>query len=308
MHTRFPWANPLASASIALVLVLYVLHVPYAQYRAGGDLFSYLLWPATVALGVPMYKQAVKLKGSLRRLFVVVLAGSIVGMVTSGVVAWLLGASHEIVMSAIPKSVTTPIAIEVSKELQGDPTITAALVLLSGLLGSMVGPGILRMARILHEDAVGSAIGTSSHAQLASESSSWPVFHHDLNHTGRSPFDTSKDLARMKWSFAATDHVESSPAIGADGTVYVGADDHKLYALGADPAPGPTATPGPLCGNGTIDPGEACDPPNSFCPKERGDGRGVDSSGHGYRDRVVGLCRHLVFRDTPPGVFGAKLL
>jgi predicted murein hydrolase (TIGR00659 family) len=164
VHTRFPWANPLASASIALVLVLYALQIPYARYRAGGDLFSYLLGPATVALGVPMYKQAVKLKGSLRRLFVVVLAGSIVGMVTSGVVAWLLGASHEIVMSAIPKSVTTPIAIEVSKELQGDPTITAALVLLSGLLGSMVGPGILRMARILHEDAVGSAIGTSSHA------------------------------------------------------------------------------------------------------------------------------------------------
>ena len=164
LHSRYPWANPLASASIALVLVLYVLHVPYDRYRVGGNLFSYLLGPATVALGVPMYKQAVKLKRSLRRLFLVVLAGSIAGMATSGLVAWLMGAPRDVVMSAIPKSVTTPIAIEVSKELQGDPTITAALVLVSGLLGSIVGPAVLRMARILHEHAVGSAIGTSSHA------------------------------------------------------------------------------------------------------------------------------------------------
>ncbi|HEY2386790.1 MAG TPA: PQQ-binding-like beta-propeller repeat protein [Candidatus Binatia bacterium] len=72
----------------------------------------------------------------------------------------------------------------------------------------------------------------------------------------------------LRWRVLTQDTVNSSPAIGADGTVYVGADDHKLYALGegATPIPGPTATPGPLCGNGVIDPGESCDPPNSFCP------------------------------------------
>jgi len=72
----------------------------------------------------------------------------------------------------------------------------------------------------------------------------------------------------LRWRVLTQDTVNSSPAIGADGTVYIGADDHKLYALGqgATPVPGPTATPGPLCGNGVIDPGEGCDPPNSFCP------------------------------------------
>ncbi|MDR3734137.1 MAG: LrgB family protein [Acidobacteriaceae bacterium] len=161
---RYPWANPLITASVALVLALYVLRIPYAQYRIGGNYFSYLLGPATIALGVPMYKQGVKLKGSLRRLMVVVLAGSIVGMVVAGVVAWMLGASHEVIMSTLPKSVTTPIAIQVSEDLHGNPAITAAMVLITGLLGSIVGPSILRLAHILHDHAVGAAMGTSSHA------------------------------------------------------------------------------------------------------------------------------------------------
>ena len=164
VHGRYSWANPLVCASITLVMLLYMLHVPYSHYSAGGDLFKYLLGPATVALGVPMYKQAQKLKGSLRPLFLVVLAGSIVGMATAAVVAWLFGAPREVIVSAIPKSVTMPIALEASKELHGDPRITAALVLISGLIGSIVGPEVLRLASILHEHAVGSAIGTSSHA------------------------------------------------------------------------------------------------------------------------------------------------
>lgn len=164
VHCRYSWANPLLSASLALLVLLYALHIPYSQYRFGGDYFSYLLGPATVALGVPMFKQAVKIKGSLRRLLLVVLAGSIVGMITAGGVAYLLGASHRDVMSTLPKSVTTPIAIQVSADLHGDPAITAALVLVSGLLGSIIGPSVLRLARIRHDHAVGSAIGTSSHA------------------------------------------------------------------------------------------------------------------------------------------------
>jgi predicted murein hydrolase (TIGR00659 family) len=164
VHSRFPWANPLVTASMVLVLLLYLLHISYAHYRTGGQVFSWLLGPATVALGVPMYKQGVKLKGSLRRLLVVVLAGSVVGMVTAGLVAWMFGASHEVIMSTLPKSVTTPIAIQVSENLHGNPAITAAMVLISGLLGSIVGPSVLRMSRIQHDHAIGAAIGTSSHA------------------------------------------------------------------------------------------------------------------------------------------------
>ena len=164
LQGRYAWANPLLLASIVLVLILYGLHIPYSSYHTGGALLTYLLGPATVALGVPMYKQGIKLKGSLRRLLVVVLAGSIVGMTTAGVAAWLFGASHEVVMSMLPKSVTTPIAMAVSTQLHGNPTLTATMVIVSGLLGSIIGPGVLRMVHILHDHAVGSAVGTSSHA------------------------------------------------------------------------------------------------------------------------------------------------
>jgi putative effector of murein hydrolase len=85
-------------------------------------------------------------------------------MVTAGLGAWMFGASHEVIMSTLPKSVTTPIAIQVSENLHGNPAITAAMVLISGLLGSIVGPSVLRMSRIQHDHAIGAAIGTSSHA------------------------------------------------------------------------------------------------------------------------------------------------
>jgi len=130
----------------------------------GGNAFAYLLGPATVALGVPMYKQGKKLKGSLGRLLAVVVVGSIVGMVSAGLVAWMCGASHQVVLSTLPKSVTTPIAIQLSTEMHGDPAITAAMVLITGLLGSLVGPTVLRMSNILHDHAIGAAMGTSSHA------------------------------------------------------------------------------------------------------------------------------------------------
>jgi putative effector of murein hydrolase len=164
LHARCAWAPPLVSASVALVLALHALGVPYTRYRIGGDIFSYLLGPATVALGVPMYQQAVRLRGALKRLVVVVLAGSAVGMAVAGGVAWACGAPRQIVMSTLPKSVTTPIAIQVSDTLHGNPAITAALVLLTGLLGSVSGPAMLRLARIRHDHAIGSAIGTAAHA------------------------------------------------------------------------------------------------------------------------------------------------
>jgi predicted murein hydrolase (TIGR00659 family) len=161
---RWAWANPLITATGAVVAVLVALHVPYARYREGSALLTYLLGPATVALAVPMYRQGMKLKRSLGRLLLVVVAGSVVGMATAGGVAWMLGASHEVVASAIPKSVTTPIAVEVCEELHGNPAITVAMVLITGLLGSAAGPWLLGKVSIRHDHAVGAAVGTSAHA------------------------------------------------------------------------------------------------------------------------------------------------
>lgn len=164
LQSRFRWAHPLVVSSFALVAGLKLARVSYSSYQSGAQVFSYLLGPATVALAVPMYKQALRMKQSLKHLFVVVLAGSMVGMATAGTVAWLCGAPRQVILSTLPKSVTTPIAIQISDSLHGNPTITAALVLVSGLLGSIAGPWVLRRAHVVTDHAIGSAIGTSSHA------------------------------------------------------------------------------------------------------------------------------------------------
>src|ERR1700741_288177 len=107
LHGRYSWAHSLLFSSVALVILLHAFRVPYDRYRIGGDAFSYLLGPATVALAVPMYKQALRMRGSLKQLLLVVLAGSIVGMLSAGSTAWLLGAPRQVIMSTLPKSVTT---------------------------------------------------------------------------------------------------------------------------------------------------------------------------------------------------------
>jgi putative effector of murein hydrolase len=110
-----------------------------------------------------MYRNGKVLRNSLPRLAIIVFAGTVVGMATAGGTAWLLGAPLPVVMSTVPKSVTTPIAIEVSRELHGIPAITIAMVILAGVLGATVGVPLLRFAGIRDNRAIGAAIGSSAH-------------------------------------------------------------------------------------------------------------------------------------------------
>lgn len=161
---RFRWAHPLVVSCAILMILLWRTHLPFALYRHGGDKISWFLGPATVALAVPMYKHGYQLRGRLVSLTGVVLVGALVGMITASVTAWLLGASRSAVMSTVPKSVTTPIAIEISRQLHGHPEITVVMVILTGILGSIVGPHLLKALGIQDDRAIGLAMGTSSHA------------------------------------------------------------------------------------------------------------------------------------------------
>lgn len=164
VHSRFSWAHPLVVACGILMIFLWKAHVPYATYRAGGDVISWFLGPATVALAIPMYRHGYRLRNSLAILALVVFVGSAVGMTTAGLTAYLMGAPRPVIMAAIPKSVTTPIAIEVSRQLHGIPAITVAMVIITGILGSITGPLVLRWISVDDDLAIGAAIGTSSHA------------------------------------------------------------------------------------------------------------------------------------------------
>jgi predicted murein hydrolase (TIGR00659 family) len=163
LHRRWRWIPPIVAAGIPIVALLLLLHEPYAEYNQGGNLLTWLLGPATVGLAVPMYRNGKALRRSLPMLALIVFAGSVVGMATAGVTAWLLGAPLPVVMSAVPKSVTTPIAIEVCRELKGIPQITIAMVILAGVLGASFGVPLLRLAGVREDRAIGAAIGTASH-------------------------------------------------------------------------------------------------------------------------------------------------
>ena len=163
VHKKLSWAHPLITTCVGLMLTIKLLHIPLENYAVGGDMVTYLLGPAVIALGVPMYKNGKRLSQAAVPLSVSIGIGSAVGMVTAGVCAFLMGAPKELIASAVPKSVTTPIAMEIAKELHGLPEIAAAMALVAGVIGNLAGPEILRLCGVKHDLAMGAAMGTSSH-------------------------------------------------------------------------------------------------------------------------------------------------
>lgn len=149
--------------------MLVVTGVPYDVYHESGELIDFWLQPAVVALGVPMYKQLKVIRKKLFPILISQLAGCFVGLASVTVVARMLGASMIVVRSLAPKSVTTPIAIEVSKTLGGIPSLTAAVVIVVGIIGAVLGIKILEIGRIRDNMAIGLSMGAASHALGASK-------------------------------------------------------------------------------------------------------------------------------------------
>ncbi len=156
--------NPILLTIAALIIYLKVFHISFETYNEGGYLIEFWLKPAVVALGVPLYLQLEAIKKQLLPIVLSQLAGCIVGVVSVVLIAKVMGASQDVILSLAPKSVTTPIAMEVTKTLGGIPSLTAAVVVLVGLFGAIVGFKILRMLKIYSPIAQGLSMGTAAHA------------------------------------------------------------------------------------------------------------------------------------------------
>jgi predicted murein hydrolase (TIGR00659 family) len=158
-----PVANPVLIAVLLLALLLSVTGTPYATYFEGAQFVHFLLGPATVALAVPLYEQ----RAQLARLALPLAAGLTAGVltaVTSAVgLAWLLGASRETLLSLAPKSVTTPIAMGIAEKIGGLPSLTAVLVILTGMTGAVVARPLLDLLRVKSPATRGFAIGVAAH-------------------------------------------------------------------------------------------------------------------------------------------------
>lgn len=154
--------NPILLTIAILIIFLKMANISYDTYNKGGYLIEFWLRPAVVALGVPLYLQLETIKKQLLPILLSQLAGCIVGVVSVVLIAKLMGASDEIIYSLAPKSVTTPIAMEVTKSLGGIPSLTAAVVVCVGLLGAILGVKTLKMTHIGSPMAQGLSLGAAA--------------------------------------------------------------------------------------------------------------------------------------------------
>lgn len=157
------YLSPLLITPLFLVIGLIWANIPYETYHTGGKWLSAMLQPATIAFAVPLYKYYNVLKKHAVEILISVLSGSIVAMFSSAILAEWLHLDNELISSLIPRSVTTPIAMNVSQIIGGVPNITAVFVILTGLLGTMLGPIVMKLFRIEGEVARGVLFGTSAH-------------------------------------------------------------------------------------------------------------------------------------------------
>ena len=158
-----PLANPVLLAVTALVMLLWGTGTPYRNYFEGAQFVHFLLGPATVALAIPLHSQFARLKRIALPLLVALVVGSLTASISAVVVGSLLGASDPTLLSLAPKSVTTPIAMGIAESIGGLPSLTAVLVILTGILGAVGASGIYAMLRIEDRAVQGFAVGIASH-------------------------------------------------------------------------------------------------------------------------------------------------
>jgi predicted murein hydrolase (TIGR00659 family) len=158
-----PLLNPVALSVAFMVALLTATGTPYQTYFDGAQFVHFLLGPATVALAVPLYAQFARLKAMFVPLAVALLAGSLTAIVSAVGIAWALGASRETMLSLAPKSVTTPIAMGIAEKLGGLPSLTAVLVVSTGVIGAVSAKYVLDALRVTDHAVRGFSVGVAAH-------------------------------------------------------------------------------------------------------------------------------------------------
>ena len=166
LHVRAnynPLLNPVLTSIVVLIAFLLATGTSYEQYFEGGQFIHFLLGPATVALAVPLYKQVAKVKKIWPQVAIAIVSGVVLSALSAVTIARLLGATVETQLSIAPKSVTTPVAMGISEELGGVPSLTAVMVVMTGIFGAIVAPKLFELMRIKDESIKGIAMGVTSH-------------------------------------------------------------------------------------------------------------------------------------------------
>lgn len=158
-----PLANPVLIAVALLVAFLLISGTSYQAYFAGAQFVHFLLGPATVALAIPLYTQFRRVRAMLWPVLAGLLAGSLTAIVSAMAVARLFGASPATELSLAPKSVTTPIAMGIAERIGGIPSLTAVLVIITGVLGAIGARYVFDAIKLRDQAISGFALGVASH-------------------------------------------------------------------------------------------------------------------------------------------------
>lgn len=157
------YLSPLLITPVIIIILLTQTGISYEDYNTGAGWLSKLLQPATVAFAVPLYKNFQTLKKHATEIMVSVVSGSVMAIISSAFLAKWLHLSSSLTTSLVPRSITTPIAMNVSQVIGGVPNMTAVFVIMTGILGSMIGPSVMKIFRIKGDIARGILFGTSAH-------------------------------------------------------------------------------------------------------------------------------------------------
>lgn len=160
---RNPLLNPVILASGCIIAILYLSDTKFESYFEGAQFVHFLLGPATVALAVPLYRNLPRIKSRLSPMLIALAAGSTTAVVSAVFIAQLFDVPREVLVSLAPKSVTTPIAMGIAEELGGIPTLSAVLVIFTGILGAVIVTPLMNTLKIKDFAARGFAVGIASH-------------------------------------------------------------------------------------------------------------------------------------------------
>ena len=162
-YPLFSKLPPIAIAGVLLILTLEIFHIDFDKYNESASYLAFMLIPATIALGYPIYKNLKLLKKYKRIIYTSFFIATLVAILGTYLIARLCHSELNVIESMLPKSVTAPIAIEISKLSGGIPELTACVVVLTGVFGALFGHKILKLINVKSDIAIGLSIGAASH-------------------------------------------------------------------------------------------------------------------------------------------------
>lgn len=165
VYTYFyhPILFPVFTSAIIIVSILLVFQIPYQTYMIGGQWIDRLLGPTVVSLALPLYRQRELIIKNYKAILTGIGSALFCGIAIVILLSGVLHLKNEYLMTLIPKSITSPVAMQISEVIDGNPTLAAVFVIITGIIGAIIGPVIYKIFKIETPIAKGVAMGSSAH-------------------------------------------------------------------------------------------------------------------------------------------------